>query len=68
MYFSGPLLVTSNNVDQMLKDHDRKVQELDRRARFEKMKVGKYQSQGKQQARGNPPKYVPGNGVRQMGL
>ncbi|MCI00901.1 putative serine/threonine-protein kinase, partial [Trifolium medium] len=35
IYMSGPLLA-SNNMDQMLKDHDRKIQEFSRRARGEK--------------------------------
>ncbi|KAJ7981473.1 Protein kinase-like protein [Quillaja saponaria] len=36
IYLSGPLLVSSNNVDQMLKEHDRKLQEFSRRARLDK--------------------------------
>ncbi|XP_017258379.1 probable serine/threonine-protein kinase At1g54610 isoform X2 [Daucus carota subsp. sativus] len=40
IHFSGPLLVPSNNVDQMLKDHDRQIQEAARRARIEKARVG----------------------------
>ncbi|GMI74829.1 hypothetical protein like AT1G53050 [Hibiscus trionum] len=31
MFVSGPLLAPSNNVDQMLKEHDRKIQEFARR-------------------------------------
>lgn len=34
------MLVPSNNVDQMLKDHDRQIQEAARRARIEKARVG----------------------------
>lgn len=40
--FSGPLLVSSKNVDQMLREHDRQIQESVRRAR-----LGKVQAQGK---------------------
>ncbi|GMJ13068.1 hypothetical protein like AT1G53050 [Hibiscus trionum] len=40
MYLSGPLLAPSNNVDRMLKEHDRKIQEFDRRrARHGKKKL-----------------------------
>ncbi|KAM1101249.1 hypothetical protein ACFX13_007754 [Malus domestica] len=38
MHYSGPLLVPSGNVDQMLKDHDLQVQEAVRRARLDKAK------------------------------
>ncbi|KAJ7948325.1 Protein kinase-like protein [Quillaja saponaria] len=38
IYVSGPLLVSSNNVDQMLKQHDRKIQEFSRRTRHDKAK------------------------------
>ncbi|XP_059663162.1 probable serine/threonine-protein kinase At1g54610 isoform X2 [Cornus florida] len=48
IHFSGPLLVPSNNVDQMLKEHDRRIQEAARRARLEKTKPGKFQPQGMQ--------------------
>ncbi|XP_022748937.1 probable serine/threonine-protein kinase At1g54610 [Durio zibethinus] len=48
IYVSGPLLAPSNNVDQMLKEHDRKIQEFARRARLDKTKLGKLQAQGKQ--------------------
>ncbi|KAM1114267.1 hypothetical protein TB1_046185 [Malus domestica] len=40
IYVSGPLLVSSNNVDQMLKDHDHRIQEYARRARLEKSRHG----------------------------
>ncbi|KAJ4823107.1 hypothetical protein Tsubulata_017606 [Turnera subulata] len=40
IYVSGPLLVPSNNVEQMLKEHDRQIQEFARR-RLDKTKVGK---------------------------
>ncbi|XVF02007.1 hypothetical protein REPUB_Repub04eG0138900 [Reevesia pubescens] len=33
IYVSGPLLAASENVDQMLKEHDRKIQEFARKAR-----------------------------------
>ncbi|KAE8696623.1 putative serine/threonine-protein kinase [Hibiscus syriacus] len=45
---SGPLLAPSENVDQFLKEHDRKIQEFARRARLDKTKPGKPQAQGKQ--------------------
>ncbi|XP_050381599.1 probable serine/threonine-protein kinase At1g54610 [Argentina anserina] len=41
IYVSGPLLVSSNNVDQMLKEHDRRIQEYARRARLDKSRPGK---------------------------
>uniref|UniRef100_A0A5B6YXM7 Protein kinase domain-containing protein n=2 Tax=Davidia involucrata TaxID=16924 RepID=A0A5B6YXM7_DAVIN len=47
IHFSGPLLVPSNNVDQMLKERDRHLQEAARRARLEK-RLGKVQAQGMQ--------------------
>ncbi|KAJ1434541.1 Serine/threonine-protein kinase, active site [Sesbania bispinosa] len=37
MHLSGPLLVPSNNMDQMLKERDRKIQEYSRRARMDKV-------------------------------
>ncbi|CAL1406557.1 unnamed protein product [Linum trigynum] len=40
IYVSGPLLVPSNNVEQMLKEHDRQIQEFARR-RLDKAKLGK---------------------------
>ncbi|KAI3854237.1 hypothetical protein MKW98_024660 [Papaver atlanticum] len=39
IHYSGPLLVPSGNTDQMLKDHDRQIQEVVRRARIDKEKV-----------------------------
>ncbi|KAE9599874.1 hypothetical protein Lal_00046171 [Lupinus albus] len=42
---SGPLLVPSNNVDQMLKERDRKIQEYSRRARIDKSKGEKVHAQ-----------------------
>ncbi|GMI79793.1 hypothetical protein like AT1G53050 [Hibiscus trionum] len=47
IYVSGPLLAPSENVDQLLKEHDRKIQEFARRARHDKTKPGKPQAQGK---------------------
>ncbi|XP_047329926.1 probable serine/threonine-protein kinase At1g54610 [Impatiens glandulifera] len=41
IHFSGPLLVPSNNVDEMLKEHDRRIQEVARRARLAGMVKGK---------------------------
>lgn len=48
IHFSGPLLVPSNNMDQMLKEHDRHIQEAARRARLEKTRLGKGQNEGTQ--------------------
>ncbi|XP_027345077.1 probable serine/threonine-protein kinase At1g54610 [Abrus precatorius] len=36
IYLSGPLMVSSSNMDQMLREHDRKIQEFSRRARIDK--------------------------------
>ncbi|XP_015936202.1 probable serine/threonine-protein kinase At1g54610 [Arachis duranensis] len=41
MYLSGPLVVSSNNVDQILKEHDRKIQEYSRRLRNDRSKGDK---------------------------
>ncbi|KAK4743394.1 hypothetical protein SAY87_001395 [Trapa incisa] len=41
MYLSGPLLVPSNNVDQLLKEHDRRIQEYSRRTRVTKYQTSK---------------------------
>jgi serine/threonine protein kinase len=41
IHYSGPLLVPAGKVDQMLKDHDRHIQEAARRARLDKAKVRK---------------------------
>ncbi|KAE9588558.1 putative protein-serine/threonine kinase CMGC-CDK-CRK7-CDK9 family [Lupinus albus] len=38
IHASGPLLVSSNNMDEMLKERDRRFQEYSRRARIEKSK------------------------------
>ncbi|XP_009588480.1 probable serine/threonine-protein kinase At1g54610 isoform X2 [Nicotiana tomentosiformis] len=46
IYFSGSLLVQSSKVDQMLKDHDRQIQEAARRARLEKARAGQAQARG----------------------
>lgn len=43
IHYSGPLLAPSGKVDQMLKDHDRQIQEAVRRAR-DKTKVRKVQA------------------------
>ncbi|KAE8686868.1 putative serine/threonine-protein kinase [Hibiscus syriacus] len=48
IYVSGPLLAPSENVDKLLKEHDRKIQEFARRARLDKTKPGNLQAQGKQ--------------------
>ncbi|KAG2681870.1 hypothetical protein I3760_11G163900 [Carya illinoinensis] len=48
IHYSGPLLVPSSNMDQVLKDHDRQIQEAVRRARLDKAKVRKVQVEGNQ--------------------
>ncbi|CAA7402465.1 unnamed protein product [Spirodela intermedia] len=50
IHYSGPLFRPSGkgNIDQMLKDHDRQIQEAFRRARTDKSKARKGQSAGKQ--------------------
>ncbi|GAB2274788.1 hypothetical protein Dimus_009562 [Dionaea muscipula] len=45
LHMSGPLLVPSSNVDQMLRQHDRQLQEAARRARFDKSWRCKVQAQ-----------------------
>ncbi|KAJ6842213.1 putative serine/threonine-protein kinase [Iris pallida] len=47
IHYSGPLR-PSCNVDQMLKDHDRQIQEVFRRSRLDKSKVRKVQGEGYQ--------------------
>ncbi|XP_075476142.1 putative serine/threonine-protein kinase At1g54610 [Primulina tabacum] len=44
-HFSGPILVPSNNIDQVLKEHDRRIQEVARRLRHEKAKAGRSRPQ-----------------------
>ncbi|GAB2215745.1 hypothetical protein Droror1_Dr00020143 [Drosera rotundifolia] len=48
IHYSGPLLVPSSNVDQVLKDHDRHIQEAARRARIDKARGRKMQGEGNQ--------------------
>ncbi|XP_077251054.1 putative serine/threonine-protein kinase At1g54610 [Tasmannia lanceolata] len=48
IHYSGPLIRPSGNVDQMLKDHDRQIQEVVRRARLDKVKFRKNQAEGNQ--------------------
>ncbi|CAH9083237.1 unnamed protein product [Cuscuta epithymum] len=48
VHYSGPLLVPSVQVDQIMKDHDRRVQEAARRARLDKARARKSQIEGKQ--------------------
>lgn len=48
MHYSGPLLRPSGNVDQMLKEHDRQIQEVFRRSRINKTKTRKVQGDGNQ--------------------
>ncbi|XP_031381590.1 probable serine/threonine-protein kinase At1g54610 [Punica granatum] len=54
IYLSGPLLVPSNNVDKMLKDHDRRIQEFARRARVDKSRINKDQTASKYLSRQVP--------------
>ncbi|XP_010500934.1 PREDICTED: probable serine/threonine-protein kinase At1g54610 [Camelina sativa] len=44
IHYSGPLVVPSGNMDQVLKDHDRHIQEAVRRARIDKARVRKLQA------------------------
>ncbi|XP_020572672.1 probable serine/threonine-protein kinase At1g54610 [Phalaenopsis equestris] len=46
IHYSGPLPRPSGNVDQMLKDHDRQIQEAIRRARIDRSKARKIQGEG----------------------
>ncbi|KAI4321870.1 hypothetical protein MLD38_035201 [Melastoma candidum] len=48
IHYSGPLIMPSANMDQMLKDHDRHIQEAFRRARIDKAKARKTQAEGNQ--------------------
>ncbi|XP_042005332.1 probable serine/threonine-protein kinase At1g54610 [Salvia splendens] len=41
IHFSGPLLAPSNNIEQVLKEHDRRIQEAARRLRHEKTRAGR---------------------------
>ncbi|KAI3928170.1 hypothetical protein MKW98_023771 [Papaver atlanticum] len=45
IHYSGPLLVPSENSDQILKIHDREIQEVVRRARLDRAKIKKFQVQ-----------------------
>ncbi|KAK8638274.1 hypothetical protein V6N13_136710 [Hibiscus sabdariffa] len=46
--YSGPLLVPSGNTDQMLKDHDRQIQEAVRRAQLGNAKKKMFRLEGNQ--------------------
>lgn len=48
IHYSGPLLVPSGKVDQVLKDHDRQIQEAVRRARVDKERMRRVAVEGKQ--------------------
>lgn len=48
IHYSGPIIVPSGKMDQMMKDHDRQVQEAVRRARLDKAKLRKSQIDGNQ--------------------
>ncbi|KAK4766506.1 hypothetical protein SAY87_008148 [Trapa incisa] len=43
MYLSGPLLVPSNNVEKILRDHERRFQAFTRRIRFDKSRINRDQ-------------------------
>ncbi|XP_074290414.1 putative serine/threonine-protein kinase At1g54610 [Silene latifolia] len=45
IHYSGPLIAPSGNTDQMMKDHDRQIQEAVRRARIDKARIRKMQGQ-----------------------
>ncbi|KAH9613679.1 hypothetical protein KSS87_002318 [Heliosperma pusillum] len=45
IHYSGPLIVPSGNTEQMMKDHDRQIQEAVRRARIDKARIRKMQGQ-----------------------
>ncbi|XP_011100264.1 probable serine/threonine-protein kinase At1g54610 [Sesamum indicum] len=45
IHFSGPILVPSNNIEQVLKEHDRRIQEAARRIRHEKTRGGRIRPQ-----------------------
>ncbi|CAH9099246.1 unnamed protein product [Cuscuta epithymum] len=44
-HFSGPLLGPSSKVDQLLKDHERRIQEAARRSRMEKARLDRARAQ-----------------------
>lgn len=48
IHYSGPLLAPAGKVDQMLKEHDRHIQEAARRARLDKAKLRRVQDEGNQ--------------------
>ncbi|CAN8288164.1 unnamed protein product [Cochlearia groenlandica] len=50
IHYSGPLVVPSGNMDQVLKDHDRHIQEAVRRARIDKARVRKHQAAEEEEA------------------
>ncbi|KAI3457241.1 hypothetical protein Pfo_013904 [Paulownia fortunei] len=45
IHFSGPILAPANNIEQVLKEHDRRIQEAARRIRHEKTKGGRVRPQ-----------------------
>ncbi|KAK1275529.1 putative serine/threonine-protein kinase [Acorus gramineus] len=59
IHYSGPLIRPSGNIDQMLKDHDRQVQEVVRRSRLDKAKIRRVQVEGNHTA-GKPNELVGG--------
>ncbi|KAH9609209.1 hypothetical protein KSS87_002245 [Heliosperma pusillum] len=45
IHYSGPLIVPSGNTDQMMKEHDRHIQDAVRRARIDKARIRKMQGE-----------------------
>ncbi|CAN6475607.1 unnamed protein product [Victoria cruziana] len=43
IHYSGPLLPPTGNIDEMLKEHERKIQQAVRKARLDKVKTNKSQ-------------------------
>ncbi|CAM8990282.1 unnamed protein product [Rhodiola kirilowii] len=43
--YSGPLLIQAGNVDKMLKEHDRQIQEAGRRSRMDKARIKRSQQE-----------------------
>ncbi|XP_020595464.1 probable serine/threonine-protein kinase At1g54610 [Phalaenopsis equestris] len=55
IHYSGPLLRPFGNVDQMLRDHDRQIQEVIRRARIDRSKVRRNHDSGGRAGSSNKP-------------
>ncbi|KAK9674457.1 hypothetical protein RND81_12G233900 [Saponaria officinalis] len=48
IHYSGPLIAPSGNTEQIMKDHDRQIQEAVRRARIDKTRIRKMHAQANQ--------------------